>query len=191
MITPQLWLLAGGNGAGKSTFYRLFLRRRGLPFINADLIARDLAPDAPEQASYSASAIAEKLRTDWLERGRSFCFETVFSHPGKLDFVARARALGYQVVLVYVHLENPQLNLARVSQRVFSGGHGVPEGKILARLPRTIEHVRRAVPLVNEMRLVDNSFRQTPFMEVALVRHGRLVRKAAPLPPWARQILER
>lgn len=189
MTAPQLWLLAGGNGAGKSTFYRLFLKRRGLPFINADLIARDLDPDTPEASSYRASLIAEKIRLDWLEARRSFCFETVFSHPGKVDFVARARALGYQVVFVYIHLDSPELNLARVSQRVAGGGHGVPEEKILSRLPRTRRHVRTVLPLVNELRLLDNSYRDNPFHEVALVRQGKTVRIVRPLPAWAVAIL--
>lgn len=190
MTAPQLWLLAGGNGAGKSTFHRLFLARHGLPFINADLIARDLEPHAPEAGSYRASLVAEKLRADWLEARRSFCFETVFSHPGKVDFVARARALGYQVVFVHIHLETPELNVARVSQRVAGGGHDVPEEKIRSRLPRTLNQVAAVMPLVNELRLLDNSYRERPFHEVALVRQGRIVRMARSLPDWAKAILE-
>ena len=62
----QLWLLVGGNGAGKSTFHRLFL----------------------------AALLAEQQRESLLLRGFSFCFETVYSHPSKVDFVARAKALG-------------------------------------------------------------------------------------------------
>ncbi len=189
MSAPQLWLLAGGNGAGKSTFYRLALQPRGLPFINADRIARDLAPTETDNTSYQAAVIAEKLRTEWLEAGRTFCFETVFSHPGKVDFVARARALGYKVLFVYMHLESAELNLARVSQRVSSGGHGVPEDKVRSRLPRTREHARRVVPLVDELRLLDNSQRATPFHELALVRQGRVVRAVNPLPDWARSLL--
>lgn len=189
MSPPQLWLLAGGNGAGKSTFYRLFLEPHGLPFINADRIARELDPKDTETAGYQASRVAEKLRQEWLDAGRSFCFETVFSHPGKVDFAARARALGYKVIFVYIHLDSPELNVARVSQRVDSGGHGVPENKVRTRLPRTLEHVRRIVPLVNELRLLDNSERENAFLELALVRQGRVKRSRTPLPDWARHIL--
>ena len=92
----QLWLLAGGNGAGKSTFYRTALQPRGMALVNADNIARDMAPDSTEEASYAAAQLAEHLRYDLLNKGVSFCFETVFSHPSKIDFIAQAKALGYE-----------------------------------------------------------------------------------------------
>ena len=118
----QLWLLVGGNGAGKSTFYRTQLKPLGMPFVNADDIARDVFPQAPEEHSYEAAKIAENLRNSLLEQGKNFCFETVFSHPSKIDFVAKAKALGYQVVMVFVHLEQSSLNKARVHQRIENGG---------------------------------------------------------------------
>ena len=95
MFHKQLWLLAGGNGAGKSTFYKNWLQPLGLPFINADLIAKDLFPASPEEHSYQAALIAEQMRSNLIEEGQSFCFETVFSHPSKIDFVGKAKALGY------------------------------------------------------------------------------------------------
>lgn len=101
----QLWLLAGGNGAGKTTFYRLQLEPLGMPFVNADVLAKQLYPDHPEQHSYEAARIAEAIRLRLLQDGRTFCFETVFSHPSKIDFVASAKALGYEIVLVFIHLE--------------------------------------------------------------------------------------
>ena len=185
----QLWLLAGGNGAGKSTFYRLFLEPRGIKFINADLIARDMDQGQREDASYKASHMAERLRTSLLEQGLSFCFETVFSHVSKIDFVARAKSLGYEVVLVYIHLESPELNEARVSQRVSEGGHPVPADKIHSRLPRTMKNVARILPLVDSARLLDNSSRDNPFRQVAVVRLGRKRILCDPLPPWAGEML--
>lgn len=186
----QLWLLAGGNGAGKSTFFRLFLQPRGIQFVNADLIARALNADDPEGASYDASAIAEHIRQDLLERGVSFCFETVFSHPGKIDFLARAKSLGYQIILVYIHLESIALNQARVAQRVSEGGHNVPAEKVRSRLPRTMANVRVALPLADQARLLDNSSRERPFQTVAILRQGGLVAQAGQLPAWARDMLQ-
>ncbi|MEK7301986.1 MAG: AAA family ATPase, partial [Pseudomonadota bacterium] len=54
----QLWLLAGGNGAGKSTFYRTRLAPKGMPFVNADIVAKLLYPHAPESHSYDAAILA-------------------------------------------------------------------------------------------------------------------------------------
>lgn len=186
----QLWLLTGGNGAGKSTFYELFLKPRGLPFINADLIARELYPAAPEQHSYDAARVAEVLRQELLASGSSFCFETVFSHPSKIDFVARAKALGYHIVLVFVHLAHPTLNLARVHQRVARGGHAVPDDKVLTRIPRTLNNLRAVLPLCNEVRLVDNSSADRPYAPVLTLREGVLIDACNPLPEWARGVLE-
>ena len=184
----QLWLLAGGNGAGKSTFHRLFLAPRGVQFVNADEIARLLCPEAPESASYDAAVIAGHLREDLLLRGVSFCFETVYSHPGKIDFVARARSFGYQVILVYIHLADPMLHLARVAQRVDEGGHTVPAEKILSRLPRTLANVRSTLPLASEVHILDNSLLDQPFQRLATLRDGALTLHA-PVPQWLAMLL--
>jgi predicted ABC-type ATPase len=61
-LRKQLWLLAGGNGAGKSTFYRTQLAPRGLPFVNADILAQQLFPHDPENHSYEAAKIASDLQ---------------------------------------------------------------------------------------------------------------------------------
>ena len=132
----QLWLLVGGNGAGKSTFYRLVLEPLGLPFVNADRLAQLVYPDAAQERSYEADLLAEQQRNTLVLSGASFCFETVYSHPSKIDFTARAKALGYYVIMVAIHLEQAELNAARVVQRVREGGHNVPTEKLLTRIPR-------------------------------------------------------
>ena len=108
-------MLAGGNGSGKSTFYRNRLAPLGLPFINADILARQLYPQSPEAHSYDAAIVAAEMRSRLLREKRSFCVETVFSHPSKIDFVAQAKTMGYEVVLVFIHLDLISLNKARVA----------------------------------------------------------------------------
>lgn len=157
--------------------------------MNADLIAKELDRLHPESASYEASRLAERLRIDFLQAGRSFCFETVFSHPSKIDFVAQAKALGYEVVLVFIHLGNDELNQARVAQRVSEGGHTVPAEKIVARIPRTLRHIRTALPLADKARLYDNSSADMPFRTVAQIENGRVIRAVEPLPEWAAEML--
>ena len=182
-------MLVGGNGAGKSTFYDVYLKPQGILFINADEIAKTLDKENTEQASYRAAKIAERLRDDLLVKGISFCFETVFSHPSKIDFIAEAKAQGYEVILVFIHLDNDELNQARVAQRVSEGGHSVPAEKIISRIPRTLNHVRRAIPLADEIYFLDNSLIDDPFRQVAVIKSGILDMKTDVLPGWAEGIL--
>jgi predicted ABC-type ATPase len=191
MTSPkQLWVLAGGNGAGKSTFFKIsLLSQRGVQFVNADMIAKNINPEHPEQVSYEAAHLVERLRDEFLLKGISFCFETVFSHPSKIDFIAKAKAHGYSVILVYIHLSTLDLNEARVSQRVAEGGHDVPSDKIRSRLPRTMQNVSTVLQLADEARLLDNSYRDKPFQQIALIRKGRRLQVADPLPQWAASML--
>ncbi len=189
-LNKQLWVLAGGNGAGKSTFYKTsLLNKRGVQFVNADMIAKLINPESPEHVSYEAAHLVERFRDEFLLKGISFCFETVFSHESKIDFIAKAKAYGYQVILIYIHLDNLGLNEARVSQRVAEGGHDVPPEKIRTRLPRTMKNVSVALQLVDEARFLNNSSRKEPYKEIALVRKGRRVRTVDPLPSWAEEML--
>ncbi|MEH6592471.1 MAG: AAA family ATPase [Halioglobus sp.] len=182
----QLWILVGGNGAGKSTFYNLALKPLGIPFINADQIARELYPGDPEGNSYSAAKVAEEIRRDQIRSGNSFCFETVFSHPSKIDFLAQAKALGYEVILVLIHLEHTDLNKARISQRVSEGGHNVSDEKVEQRIPRTLAHVKKAIPISDQVRVFDNSNTGSPFSPVISIIDGRLQHHSEILPDWTK-----
>jgi predicted ABC-type ATPase len=188
-VSRQLWILAGGNGAGKTTFYNLFLAPKGIKLVNADIIAEAISPENPAKVSYAAANVAEQIRERLLQQGVSFCFETVFSHVSKIDFVANAKAQGYEIVLVYIHLDTSELNEARVYQRITEGGHSVPVDKIHSRIPRTMEHIGVVLPLVDEARLLDNSYRNNPFQQIACVKQGRRQWINDPLPHWAEEIL--
>lgn len=187
---PELWLLVGGNGAGKSTFYERFLARRSIPLVNADNIARALWPDSSEKHSYEAALIAEKERYRLLKERQSFCFETVFSHPSKIDFVGAAKAAGFRIRMFYFHLETAALNKARVTTRVQSGGHNVPEEKIESRIPRAYANLRECVGLADELHLVDNSSLDRPFVRVAAWKNGEWQHYCEKLPAWAQDVLD-
>lgn len=185
----QLWLLAGGNGAGKSTFYRTRLAPKGMPFVNADIVARLLYPHAPESHSYDAAMLAGQMRSQLLREGRSFCFETVFSHPSKIDFVAQAKTLGYEIILAFIHLSDVALNQARIAQRVSEGGHYVPDEKVINRIPRVLKLIKQTLPLCDQVYILDNSRADNPFQQVAVIRNGRINFLQHATPDWAQELL--
>ncbi|MDL1968031.1 MAG: zeta toxin family protein [Deltaproteobacteria bacterium] len=188
-VSKQLWILAGGNGAGKTTFYEKLLAPKGIRLVNADMIAKIINPNNPESVSYKAASLVDKIREKFLYQGITFCFETVFSHVSKIDFVAKAKANNYEIILIYIHLDTLELNEARVYQRVTEGGHNVPVAKIHSRIPRTIKNIAKTLPLVNEARLLNNSSRDNPFQIVATVKQGGRKYAINPLPEWAEYIL--
>ena len=187
--SKQLWILAGGNGAGKTTFYEKLLAPKGIRLVNADMIAKIINPNNPESVSYKAASLVDKIREKFLYQGITFCFETVFSHVSKIDFVAKAKANNYEIILIYIHLDTLELNEARVYQRVTEGGHNVPVAKIHSRIPRTIKNIAKTLPLVNEARLLNNSSRDNPFQVVATVKQCGRKYAINPLPEWAEYIL--
>ena len=191
MPRPQLWVLAGGNGAGKTTFYAKFLEREHLPFINADQIARQLDADHSITISYEAARIAGRICDEFLRHRQSFCFETVFSHPSKIDFIGQAKALGYEIVLVFIHLDNVALNKARVQQRVSEGGHPVPEPKIETRIPRTLQYVKSAIALCDRVEILDNASYEDPFLRIASIADGITTFHLEPPPQWAVSLIEK
>lgn len=187
-----LIFLAGSNGAGKSTFFDSHLANLGLPFVNADRLARALAqadPAAgPQEIDRRAFAEAEKLRSAFIEADLSFCTETVFSDTAgaKLSLLQTARRRGFAVFLVFIGLESSALSIARVVQRVRAGGHDVADDKLRDRFPRTLKNLASAIPLADEAFLFDNSSLGTPFRLVAVYARGQPVRRHPPIPAWAR-----
>jgi len=178
---PIVVAVAGPNGAGKTTFYGAHLERAGLRFVNADDLARELEVDA-----YEAAEVAKQLREALLAQGESFVFETVFSDPvgDKLEFLLRASARGYTVVLCFIGLDSPELCDERVAMRVLQGGHDVPTEKLVARYPRTLENLARAIRELPHVLVFDNSDLLEPFRKVAELEHGKPVVLNRPLPRW-------
>ena len=95
---PIIVAIAGSNGSGKTTFYHAHLADSGLPFINADDLAREL-----DIGPYEAAEVAGALRRAMVARRESFIFETVLSDPvaDKVEFLHQAAKDGYEVVLIF------------------------------------------------------------------------------------------
>lgn len=183
---PLLIAVAGPNGAGKTTFCRYQLADLRLRYVNADLLARELA-----LGPYEAADLTTALRESLVRQRESFVFETVFSDPAgdKLAFLVDAAAQGYTVVLCFVGLEDAALSETRVAMRVLKGGHDVPTRKIKERFPRTLTNLRRAIRALPHVLLFDNSDLSCPFRAVATFKDGALVEASSPVPAWARRLV--
>jgi predicted ABC-type ATPase len=179
--SPIFLMFAGPNGSGKSTITQAF-RDRGLfpaNYVNADEIATTLVGSS-EEIGYQAAQIAEVQRQELMRRRQSLAFETVMSHPSKLALLEQASLLGYQVILVFVGTNNPQINVERVALRVQRGGHDVPTDKVIARYHRTLQLLPKAVELANTVYIFDNS--QTAELILQVVDGLQDIRQ--PIPNW-------
>lgn len=96
-----------------------------------------------------------------LSNGLSFTWETVFSHESRLDIMNYAKNCGYRVHLTYVTTKNPDINVARVRNRVLEGGHDVPEDKIRSRYERSISFLPQMILAADEVLIYDNSYENT------------------------------
>lgn len=183
---PILVAIAGPNGAGKTTFYHAHFAVAGMRFVNADLLANELA-----LAPYEAARMADSLRRELLRSGESFVFETVFSDPvgDKVGFLEEAARGGYAVVLCYIGLAGPEQSSERVAMRVSQGGHDVPDDKLLSRFPRTLDNLRSAIDRLPHVLVYDNSDLTAPFRQVAVFDHGQLRRLQEPIPEWLRPLV--
>lgn len=151
-------IIAGPNGSGKTTLTHR-LRDTGFDlgeYINADDIAAGLA-GAPGDVSREAQRLAEEARQSCLANGVSFSFETVMSHASKIDLLNQAKTLGYYVLLFFVGVDDPRINIDRVAQRVSLGGHDVPIDRIVRRYERTMSLLPAAIRAADRSVLFDNS----------------------------------
>jgi predicted ABC-type ATPase len=107
------------------------------------------------------------LRTELVAQRESFIFETVFSDPvrDKLGFLQHAAQSGYAVVLCFIGIADAVMSEQRVAMRVSQGGHDVPNGKLIARYPRTLANLAAAIHELPCVLVFDNCDLRDPFRQ--------------------------
>jgi predicted ABC-type ATPase len=192
-LKPRLIVVAGPNGAGKTSITEQLLRHEwmgGCEYVNPDYIARDEfgdwnAPDAVRKAADRAAEVRE-----WcLSEGRSLAFETVLSMPDKIEFIERAKQVGFFVRLFFVGTDEPSINAKRVAMRVMQGGHDVPIGKIIARYTRSLANCSVAARIADRAYIYDNSIESAPAQLLFRTSGGRLIKRYGEVNPWAGEVL--
>jgi len=109
------------------------------------------------QDSYLAAAIADFLRYKMIQSDSSFSYETVFSHISKLKELEIAKKAGFKIYLYFIGTENPLINVQRIINRVETGGHSVPDEKIISRYSRTMNNLFEALKISDKAYIFDNS----------------------------------
>jgi predicted ABC-type ATPase len=132
---PNLFIISGCNGAGKTTASFTILPEllHVKEFVNADEIARGLSPFQPETVSIEAGKIMLRRLQELLLQGHDFAFETTLSTRSFVGLIKQAKDLGYQINLIYYWLDSTELAIERVKTRVSEGGHNIPTETIIRR----------------------------------------------------------
>lgn len=131
----RIIIVAGSNGAGKTTFAREFLPKEvDCPvFVNADLIAAGLSPFEPAAVAIRAGRLMiEELEVHVREK-RSFAFETTLSGRRYARMIPQWQAIGYRIKRVFLYLVDVRIAIERIRARVRQGGHGIPEDVVRRR----------------------------------------------------------
>jgi predicted ABC-type ATPase len=168
------------------------LAASGLGNVTGDLRFENGHLDFSKAAtnSYWASASVDFLRQKLLDQKVTFTFETVMSHPSKVDILTNAQRMGYRTYLYFVATDDPAINISRVRRRVELGGHPVPEDRIVRRYHRSLDLLMSAIQQTNRTYVFDNSTHNKDGKHIWLaeITDGRrLDLKSSQIPAWFKQ----
>ena len=159
-MSKQLYIIAGCNGAGKTTASFTILPEvlDCKEFINADEIAKGLSPFQPESVAMKAGRIMLARMDELLQKGETFAFETTLATKSYKQKIEWAQANGYEVTLLFFWLDSPNMAKKRVAQRVAEGGHSIPSETIERRYHNGIVNLFAIyIDMVDICYIFDNS----------------------------------
>ncbi len=200
--SARIYVLAGVNGAGKSSIAGAAFRNAGADYYNPDEAARKLRQSRPALAQREANSLAwqqgKRLLEKAIERRLDFAFETTLGAATIPALLRDAASRGFAVNIWYVGLSSVELHLARVRARVARGGHDIPEADIRRRYEHSRLNLIDLLPHLAALRMYDNSVEaalaEGKPPELTLVLHmekGRILNAAAlrGTPDWAKPIV--
>lgn len=192
-------VLAGTNGAGKSSIGGAQLEAARAPFYNPDVETRELMAANPAMTLDEANAAAWGIGKERLENAiksrTSFNFETTLGGATIARLLTTAHAKGLRVRVWYCGLRDAELHIARVRARVLRGGHHIAEKKIRERFDASRNNLCSILPSIDELMLYDNSDDADPHagraprpVQLLHYRDGKILHLAFTIPAWAKPI---
>lgn len=160
MKNKSVYIIAGPNGSGKTTFATKFLPDyvKCQYFVNADLIARGLSPFSPEIAAMKAGRVVLEQIATFAAKGFDFGFETTLAGKTYYKLLEKLKRQGYRLHLFFLWIPGPELAIVRIQDRVAEGGHDVPSADIRRRFKRSLENfVRLYQPILDSWMLFNNT----------------------------------
>lgn len=156
---PQCHIVAGSNGAGKTTFALDYLMNETdcRYFINADLIAQGISPLNPVAAQMQAGRIFLEQLNNHIRKREHFCFETTLSGLAYLNKIRQWKKDGWIIILHYLWIPDPSFSAMRVKERVAQGGHDIPRNAIMRRWHKSLRNLFNYMPECDELSCYDNS----------------------------------
>ncbi len=200
---PVLFVLAGVNGAGKSSVGGHLLRQAGMAWFNPDSFARELVEESgcdPIEANAIAWREGMRRLDLAMATGSDHAFETTLGGR-TVPAAIQAAADTHDVLMWFCGLSSPALHVARVKARVAAGGHDIPEAKIHERYPAALRNLIALMPRIAHLMVFDNSVEAAPGeaipdpLKVAEMKAGRLawpttLKALRRTPDWAKPLLE-
>lgn len=159
-MSKQMYIIAGCNGAGKTTASFTILPDilNCKEFVNADEIAKGLSPFQPEKVAIQAGRLMLNRIEELLDEGTNFAFETTLATRSYKNVVLLAQQRGYHVTLLFFWLKNVAMAKERVAHRVKEGGHSIDNDVIERRYLKGIQNLFQIyLPIVNSALIFDNS----------------------------------
>lgn len=201
-MPAKLFVLAGVNGAGKSSLGGAAIRASGAEFFNPDVAAAMLREQRPGLSVSKANGLAWTLGRRGLEKalaeGLTYAFETTLGGRSMARLLLEGARAGAEIHVWYAGLATPELHLRRIQARVAAGGHDIPEAKVRERFDASRSSLVKLMPHLASLRVYDNSFEADPRagrrpqpVLLLQMRAGRVV-SHAPLrsvPAWAKPLL--
>lgn len=191
---PELIIIAGPNGSGKTSITQKFLHHEwaeGTIYINPDQVAKDMFGDWNDSdAVLKAAKYCAELREKCLTEKKSFVFETVFSAQDKINFVIRAKEAGFFIRLFFISTSNPTINASRIANRVMKGGHDVPIMKIITRYYKSIRNCKTVASIIDRLYVYDNSIDNADARPLFRLSDGQIIKQySTDIPEWAVALL--
>lgn len=184
-LKPVMTVFAGTNGAGKSTLSMQMRAWLG-ELVDPDQIARELKPDDPRSVDLSAGREAVKRIRSLIKRQEHIAIETTLSGTFVLKHMQIAKESGYDIVMYYIGLQDVQMHIDRVASRVEQGGHWIAEEDIRFRYGQSLQNLKPALAIADQVFIIDNTNQPTIVAEIA---ESKLIYCIENIPAWSANVI--